>query len=128
MKNLIAVLGLLLAGGVAAPAGAEILSPTSCSTQTVTSSTVLEVTGNTTVLGTTAGVDWVKVANQDTANDVFCSQDSAVAISGLKIGDRVAHAAASPWNWLSWAIGKRQPWYCLAATASVVVMVCTHKS
>ena len=126
-KIILLVLGILLGGvGLASAAPASgLLTPSSCAPVAIDNVVVTEITGNTSSYSTTAGVDFVKVTNPDSANGIWCSGDSAVAISGTThLGDYVAFN----YGWLTWSIGRVQKWYCLAKTAPVTAVVCLHKS
>jgi hypothetical protein len=125
MKKLFLAFALLF--GYQAHSHAATTIRMKCLTISVSSSTVTEMAANTSDAMTSTGTTAIKITNLDTANDIWCSHDSAVAISGTThLGDQVAHASAAPWNWLSWNIGPEEPFYCLSQTAAVKTEVCRY--
>jgi len=105
---------------------AQSIPQTTCNTLSVSSSTVTEMTGNTTNIATSSATWFVTVMNLDTTNNLYCSHDSAVATSGTHQGVPILSqaTAATPFNWFGWQIGITQPWYCKAAIASITAVVC----
>lgn len=134
-KTLFVLVGLL---GIAAPAKAQPLIATqavrvivsysaSCSSVTI-GVTPTEVTGNTTVSSTTAGIHSIAVLNFSTANTVYCSDNSAVTSSGNNIGWPIAYTPVTgPRAWMSWAIHALHPWYCISSAANTSIMVCKDR-
>lgn len=130
-KTLLAVIALL---GLCAPARAQTLTNaqavkivvpyvTQCSTASVSTSTT-EVTGNTSAANTTYGASAVKIVNQDTTNNVCCSENASVSCS---VADVIAPSVAAPYNWTSWAVSVTQKWYCVAAAATAKILICRVK-
>lgn len=130
MKNiLIAALALI---SLSIPAKAQMTNAqavkvvvpykTTCSSQTISTSAT-EVSGNTTVITTTGGISRVKVTNLDSSASVCCSDSSSVATSGNSIGDCI-NGTTGQKNWLAWGISAIQPWYCIATTSNVSILVC----
>jgi len=110
-------------------ASAQNVPPTTCVPVTISSSVPTEVSGNTTSVTTSSATWFVSVMNLDTANNIYCSHDSAVATSGTHQGVPIIYqsAATNSFNWFAWQIGMLEPWYCKAATASVTAMVCRYR-
>lgn len=97
---------------------------TVCSSVTI-GTTATELTGNTSISTTTAGISALSVLSFDTANTVYCSDNSGVASSGNLIGWPIAYSPTTgPRAWQSWALSTMQPWYCVASAANVSIEVC----
>lgn len=124
-KALLAVL-LVLAPSLAPALPNATTRTEKCVPLVISSSSPTEVTTNT-AAGNVGSLVWsIKVTNTDTSNDIWCSHDPAVAISGTtNLGEVIVHRSAGTQpNWLAWWIGPNQLWYCLAQTASVTATVC----
>lgn len=131
MNKLILVAALL---GLCVPARAQITNAqavkivvpykTVCSSVTIGTSPV-EISGNTGVVSTTGGISAISVLNFDTANTVYCDDNSGVTSSGNLIGWPIAYSPTTgPRAWQSWALSVMQPWYCVSSGANTSIMVC----
>lgn len=121
---------LLLALALCAvPARAQVV-PAALSTTTVCSPVTVSSSVPTSVYAPTAGPTspyiqvYLNVYNTDGSNQVFCSQDPAVAKTGAHLGYPVNSSASHDWTIMAY-----QPWNCISgsSSASSVVVVCpTH--
>lgn len=133
MKN--AMLAFIALIGLCGPARAQQLTnaqavkivvpyKTVCSSVTI-GTTATEITGNTAVVSTTGGISAVAVLNFDTANTVYCSDNSGVASSGNLIGWPIAYTPTTgPRAWQEWGLSTMQPWYCISSGANTSIQVC----
>ncbi len=96
---------------------------TQCSTASISTSTT-EVTGNTASVATTYGASAVKIVNQDTTNNVCCSDNAGVSCS---VGDVISASVSAPYNWLSWPVSTTQKWYCVASASTAKALICRVK-
>ncbi len=97
---------------------------TSCSSVTIGTSAT-EISGNTTLLATTGGISAIAVLNLDTANTVYCSDNSGVTSSGNLIGWPISYTPATgPRSWMEWGLSSMQPWYCVSSGANTSIEVC----
>jgi hypothetical protein len=115
MKHWLLVVALICFGSSRALAGAfnQTCTRVAISSSSVTPTELTNNVSTNTVTNAGASVWAVKVTNLDTTNDLFCSQDKAVAATGSHMGEQIAHSSAAPWNWLSWLINSSADWYCM---------------
>lgn len=98
---------------------------------TLNTSSPIEVTGNlayVTTLGfpinTGALVYTVTIWNNDTTNDVFCSNDSAVAATGTThLGVNIKHGSATASNKETFVIQPNEKWFCIAGGGTPVISI-----
>lgn len=97
---------------------------TTCSSMTIGTSAT-EMTGNTAVVSTTAGISALKVSNLSSSASVCCSSANTVVctVGSSFYVEPIFPSAAQP-NFLNWAISTSQPWYCAASAANSPVSVC----
>ena len=95
-----------------------------CSSMTI-GTTAVEVTGNTSVVSTSAKVRYIAILNLSSTNNVYCRKLSTVASSGNLIGwPIVNYSGSGAYNWMGWTISTMQQWWCVAAGANTSIMVC----
>ena len=142
MKNLLVVSLMFLAGGTwaGAPAAQSPKIPLTnggafkqivpyqmvCSSYTIGTSTS-EITGNTIVSNTTAGVSWVRVRNLSASATVYCNGLPTVTASGAAAGDPIAPYSSGEPNAVEYLISTMQPWYCIASAAGTPAIICTRQ-
>lgn len=97
-----------------------------CSSMTLGAS-ASEITGNTSISTSTAGISWVRVVNLDGSNTVYCSHSASVAASGNNIGEPISPSSSGPKYLIEWRISTGQPWYCIPSAANTSVIVCKLK-
>lgn len=135
MKKIIVLLGLMLCA-VAAKAqplvnatSVKIIVPyhTSCSSMTF-SATPTEVTGNTQISSTTAGIYDLTVYTT-AAIAVFCSDNPAVTSSGANIGAPLAGYAGGTalYPSIHFVISPMEKFYCVGASGGATVVVCKQR-
>lgn len=137
MRTTFLAVVLMMIGGAAHATGpmtnaqaVRIVVPytTHCASVTISNSTPTELTGNTSVSTTTAGISWVSVQNMSTTNTVYCSDNSSVSASGNNIGVIVQkYQLSETENQQDWNISTMQKWYCIASAANTSINVCTIK-
>jgi len=122
---LVSLLVLACASGVRAQVVTTSQSTnTACAPITVSSSVVTPMIVSTDSAIAPALPRVLSIQNQDSGHAIFCSGDSAVAVSGTThLGWSIADAGA----FRDFTLLGTQQWYCLAVTASVQTVVCnTH--
>ncbi len=132
MKNILMVLGVLL--GLCSRSSAQMTNAqsvkivvpylTTCSSQTIGTSAV-EMTGNTAVSSTTAGISAIKISNLSSSATVCCSSsDTVVCTVGSSFYVEPIFPSSSQPNFNAWGISTAQKWYCAASSANVSVSKC----
>jgi len=112
----------------ASPVKLVVPYQTTCSSVTLLSATPVELTGNTSVVTTSAGMSWVKVTNLDATATVFCSHSASVSASGSNIGDPVCSTTVNPHNnRQDWRISTSQKWYCVSTVNGSNIIKCLLK-
>lgn len=133
MKNiLIAVVALI---GLCPSARAQIASnttpvsilvhyKTTCSSVTINIAAT-EMTGNTAVASTTAGISALKVSNLSSSASVCCSSANTVVctVGSSFYVEPIFPSSAQP-NFDEWGIAVTQPWYCAASSSNTSVSSC----
>lgn len=97
---------------------------TTCSSSTI-GTTATELTGNTTIISTTAGISAIKVSNLSTTATVCCSHANTVVctVGNSFYSEPIFPSGGQP-NFLNWGISVLQGWYCAGSAAGVPISVC----
>ncbi len=131
-KTLLAVIALL---GLCLPVRAQplinaqsvkIVVPykTTCSSTTINIAAT-EMTGNTAVISTTAGISALKVSNLSATATVCCASANTVicTVGNPFYVEPIFPSSVQP-NFDEWGISAMQPWYCAASSSGTSVSLC----
>ncbi len=132
MKKILFTLAALI--GLCLPSGAQMTNAQSVKivvpfTNTCSSVTIgvaaTEITGNTSVSTTTAGISAIKVSNLSASATVCCSSSASIVCTAgdSNYMEPIFPSSAQP-NFLNWSISTAQKWYCAASAANTSISRC----